>query len=82
LLQSQGAQVGDAHTATKAGGWSSAFSFTRFRTFNWNKKGYEIGGWTPVHDSDVVAKKTIRVDCSIGTQTCREVTELTLKAGP
>ncbi len=82
LLPSQGAQVGDAHTVTKGGGWSSAFSFTHFKTFNRNKKGYEIGGWTPVRDSDVIAKKTIRVDCSIGTQTCQEVTELTLKAGP
>jgi hypothetical protein len=64
---------------SKGGGWSGAFNFTRFRTFNWNKKGYEIGGWTPVHDSDVVAKKTMRVNCSIGIQTCQEETELTLK---
>lgn len=82
LLQSQGAQVGDAHTVAKGGGWSSAFSFTRFKTFNRNKKGYEIGGWTPVRDSDVIAKKTITVNCSIGMQNCQEVTELTLKASP
>jgi hypothetical protein len=79
LLQSQGAQVGDANTATKAGGWSSAFSFTRFRTFNWNKKGYDIGGWMPVRDSDVIAKKTITVNCSTGVSSCREETTLTLK---
>jgi hypothetical protein len=82
LLESQGAQVGDAHTVTKAGGWSGAFNVTRFKTFNWSKKGYEIGGWTPGQDSEVIAKKTIRVNCSLGMQTCREVTELTLKHAP
>lgn len=79
LLESQGVRGGDAHVSSKAGGWSGAFNFTRYKTFNWNKKGYEIGGWTPVQDSDVIAKKTIRVNCSMGMQTCREETELTLK---
>ncbi len=79
LLQSQGAQVGDAHTVTKGGGWSSAFSFTRFKTFNWNKKGYDIGGWTPVINSDVVAKKTMRVNCSTALSRCQEETTLTLR---
>ena len=63
----------------KAGGWSGAFNFSRFRTFNMAKKGYEIGGWTQVLNSDVVAKKTVTVNCSIGMQTCREETELTLR---
>ena len=71
--------VGDAHAVTEGGGWSSAFSFTRFRTFNWNKKGYEIGGWTPVRDSDVIAKKTISVNCSTGMSSCREETTLILR---
>jgi hypothetical protein len=79
LLESQGAHVGDAHAVTEGGGWSSAFSFTRFRTFNWNKKGYEIGGWTPVRDSDVIAKKTISVNCSTGMSSCREETTLILR---
>ena len=43
------------------------------------KKGYEIGGWTPVRDSDVIAKKTMTVNCSIGLSTCREETTLTLR---
>ncbi len=79
LFASQGVQGGEAHVVSKGGGWSGAFNFTRFRTFNMAKKGYEMGGWTPVRDSDVIAKKTIRVNCSIGMQTCQEVTELTLK---
>lgn len=53
LLESQGAQVGNAHAVTKAGGWSSAFNVTRFTRFNRAKGGYEIGGWTPGQDSDV-----------------------------
>jgi hypothetical protein len=80
LLELQGSQVGDAHSVGKAGGWSSAFSFTRYKTFNRTKGGYEIGGWTPGQDSDVIAKKTVRVNCSIGIQTCQEETELTLKS--
>jgi len=81
LFASQGVQGGEAHNVSKGGGWRAAFNFTRFRTFIWTpgRQGYEIGGWTPVHDSDVIAKKTIRVNCSIGMQTCREETELTLK---
>jgi hypothetical protein len=81
MLESQGARGGNAHVASKGGGWRSAFNFTRFRTFIWTpgRQGYEIGGWTPVHNSDVIAKKSIRVNCSIGMQTCREETELTLK---
>lgn len=82
LLESQGAQVGDAHTVTKAGGWSSAFNVTRYTRFNRAKGGYDIGGWTPGQDSEVIAKKTIRVNCGLGIQTCREVTELTLKHAP
>ena len=33
---------------TEAGGWSSAFNVTRFRTFKWTpgKQGYEIENWT------------------------------------
>jgi hypothetical protein len=79
LFASQGVQGGEAHTTTKGGGWTAAFNFTRFRTFNWNKKGYEIGGWTPVGDSDAIAKKTITVNCSIGLSTCREETTLILR---
>jgi len=79
LFASQGVQGGEAHVASKGGGWSGAFNFTRFTTFNWNKKGYEIGGWTQVLNSDVVAKKTVTVNCSIGLSTCREETTLTLR---
>ncbi|MDP3092618.1 MAG: hypothetical protein Q8N04_18230 [Nitrospira sp.] len=79
LFASQGVQGGEAHVASKGGGWSGAFNFTRFRTFNWDKKGYEIGGWTQVLNSDVVAKKTVTVNCSIGLSTCREETTLTLR---
>ena len=79
LFATQGVQGGEAHVASKGGGWSGAFNFTRFRTFNWNKKGYEIGGWTQVLNSDVVAKKTMRVNCSMGLSSCQEETTLTLK---
>lgn len=79
LLATQGVQGGDAHTVTKGGGWSGAFNFTRFRTFNWNKNGYEIGGWTQVLNSDVVAKKTMRINCSIGLSACQEETTLILR---
>lgn len=79
LFASQGVQGGEAHGVTEGGGWSSAFNLTRFRTFNLSKRGYEIGGWTPVRDSDVIAKKTITVNCSIGLSTCREETTLTLR---
>lgn len=79
LFATQGVQGGEAHGVTKGGGWSGAFNVTRFKTFNWNKKGYEIGGWTPVRDSDMVAKKTITVNCSIGMSTCREETTLILR---
>jgi hypothetical protein len=79
LFASQGVQGGEAHGVTKGGGWSSAFSFTRFRTFNWNKKGYDIGGWTQVLNSDVVAKKTMRVNCSTGVSACQEETTLILR---
>lgn len=57
LFATQGVHGGDAYSVTKGGGWSGAFNVTRFRTFNMAKKGYEIGGWTPVGDSDVIAKK-------------------------
>ncbi len=79
LFASQGVQGGEAHVASKGGGWSGAFNITRFRTFNMAKKGYEIGSWTPVRDSDVIAKKTMTVNCGIGLSTCREETTLTLK---
>lgn len=81
LFATQGVQGGEAHGVTEAGGWSSAFNVTRFRTFKWTPgmQGYEIGGWTPVRDSDVIAKNTITVNCSIGLQTCREETTLTLR---
>ena len=79
LFATQGVQGGDAHTVTKGGGWSGAFNFTRFRTFNWNKNGYEIGGWTQVLNSDVVAKKTMRINCSIGLSACQEETTLILR---
>jgi hypothetical protein len=66
---------------TEGGGWSSAFNVTRFRTFKWERprQGYEFGGWTPVRDSDVIAKKTITANCSMGLSTCREETTLTLR---
>ena len=81
LLATQGAQGGDAHFSTKSGGWRAAFNVTRFTTFIWTpgRQGYEIGGWTPVRDSDVVAKKTIIVNCSLGMSTCREETTLILR---
>jgi hypothetical protein len=79
LFASQGVQGGEAHVASKGGGWSGAFNITRFRTFNMAKKGYEIGGWTQVLNSDVVAKKTMTVNCSIGLSSCQEETTLTLK---
>jgi hypothetical protein len=79
LFASQGVQGGEAHGVTEGGGWSSAFNVTRFRTFNMATKGYEIGGWTQVLNSDVVAKKTVTVNCSIGLSSCQEVTTLTLK---
>jgi hypothetical protein len=79
LFASQGVQGGEAHVVSKGGGWSGAFNITRFRTFNMAKKGYEIGGWTQVLNSDVVAKKTVTVNCSIGLSSCREETTLTLR---
>lgn len=79
LFASQGVQGGDAHGTTEGGGWSSAFNVTRFTRFNRAKGGYEIGGWTQVRDSDVIAQKTITVNCSLGIQTCREETTLTLR---
>ena len=81
LFASQGVQGGETHGMTQGGGWSSAFNVTRFRTFKWapGKQGYEIGGWTPIRDSDVIAKKTMQVNCGIGLSTCREETTLTLR---
>lgn len=79
LFASQGVQGGDAHGTTEGGGWSSAFNVTRFTPFNRATGGYEIGGWTQVRDSDVIAQKTITVNCSLGMQTCREETTLTLR---
>jgi hypothetical protein len=79
LFATQGVHGGEAHGVTKGGGWSGAFNITRFRTFNTAKRGYEIGGWTPVRDSDVVAKKTMTVNCSMGLSTCREETTLILR---
>jgi hypothetical protein len=81
LFATQGVQdAGEAHMVSKGGGWSGAFNLTRFRTFSWNKKGYEIGGWTPVGGSDVIAKKTIMVNCSAGLTACREETTLILRS--
>ena len=82
LFASQGVQGGEAHVASKGGGWSGAFNFTRFRTFKWEsgRQGYEIGGWTPVRDFDVIARKTMSVNCStMGMSACREETTLTLR---
>lgn len=85
LLATQGVQGGDAHFSTKSGGWRAAFNVTRFTTFIWTpgRQGYEIGSWTPVLNSDVVAKKTMRVDCGrsagLGATRCQEETTLTLK---
>jgi hypothetical protein len=85
LLATQGVQGGDAHFSTKSGGWRAAFNLSRFRTFIWTpgRQGYEIGGWTQVHSSDVVAKKTMRVDCGrsagLGATLCQEETTLTLR---
>jgi len=80
LFATQGVQGGgEAHSTTKGGGWSGAFNFTRYQTFNWNKKGYDMGGWTQVVNSDVVAKKTMSVNCSIGLSACHEETTLVLR---
>ncbi len=82
LFASQGVQGGDAHVTSKGGGWSGAFNFTRFKTFKWERgrQGYEIGGWTPVRDSDMIARKTMTVNCStMGMSACREETTLTLR---
>lgn len=82
LLESQGGRGGDVHVASKGGGWRSAFNVTRFGTFIWTqgRQGYEIGGWTQVLNSDVVAKKTMTVNCStMGMSACREETTLTLR---
>ena len=80
LAATQGVQVGETHGASKGGGWSGAFHITRFRTLNRNKKGYEMGGWTQVLNSDVVAKKTMTVNCSImELSPCREETTLILR---
>ena len=81
LLATQGAQGGNAHSSAKSGGWRSAFNVTRFTTFIWTpgRQGYEIGGWTQVQNSDVVAKKTMRVDCGLGATLCQEETTLTLR---
>lgn len=61
--------------------WNINFYFSRMQTHNYNTGEYEIADWTPVRDSDVIAKKTITVNCSFNPmQSCREVTELTLKS--
>jgi hypothetical protein len=80
LFATQGVQGGEAHGVMgKGGGWSGAFNITRFQTFNRIKNGYEIGGWTQVLNSDVVATKSMTVNCSIGLSACREETALTLR---
>jgi len=79
LLATQGVQGGNAHGASRGGGWRAAFNVSRFMTFNWNKQGYEIGGWTQVLNSDVVAQKTMTVNCGTGLTACREETVLTLR---
>ena len=85
LLATQGVQGANAHSSTKSGGWRAAFNLSRFRSFIWTpgRQGYEIGGWTQVLNSDVVAKKTMRVDCGrsagLGATLCQEETTLTLR---
>lgn len=81
LFATQGVQDGrEAHSVTKGMRWSLLFGTTRRRTFNMTRGGYEIGGWTPVQGSDVIAKKTITVSCAVvPLLPCQEVTELTLK---
>lgn len=81
LFASQGVQGGEAHVASKGGGWRAAFNLTRFRSFIWThgRQGYEMGGWTQVLNSDVVATKTMRMNCGIGLTACREETTLTLR---
>ena len=79
LFASQGVQGGEGHGVTKGGGWSAGFNVTRFTTFDWNMKGYKIGGWTQVLNSDVVAKKTMRVNCGKGPNDCQEETTLILR---
>ncbi len=85
LLATQGVQGTNAHSSTKSGGWRAAFNLSRFSSFIWTpgKQGYEIGGWTQALNSDVVAKKTMRVDCGrsagLGTTPCREETTLILR---
>ncbi len=60
-------------------GETGAFNFFSIQDIEPGKQGYEIGGWTPVRDTDVIAKKTMTVNCSLGLQTCREETTLTLR---
>ncbi|WHZ27324.1 MAG: hypothetical protein OJF51_002121 [Nitrospira sp.] len=61
--------------------WNTNFYFSRMQTHDYNTGEYEIADWTLVRDSDVIAKKTITVNCSFNPmQSCREVTELTLKS--
>lgn len=85
LLATQGVQGTNAHSSTKSGGWRAAFNLSRFSSFIWTpgKQGYEIGGWTQALNSDVVAKKTMRVDCGrsagLGATPCREETTLILR---
>ena len=59
--------------------WSAMFNVSRFQRFNYEKNGYEVADWTLVLNSDVMAKKTMRVNCSIGINTCQEETTLTLR---
>jgi hypothetical protein len=84
LFESQGRRdARETHSVTKGMKWTSLFGFTRRSTFNRTKGGYEIGGWTPGQDSDVIAKKTITANCAVvPLLPCREVTELTLKHAP
>ena len=59
--------------------WSAMFNVSRFQRFNYAKNGYEVADWTLVLNSDVMAKKTMRVNCSIGINTCQEETTLILR---
>ena len=59
--------------------WSAMFNVSRFQRFNYAKNGYEVADWTLVLNSDVMAKKMMRVSCSIGINTCQEETPLTLR---
>ena len=83
LAASQGrgiVQSGAPFSARKDLGWTGAFSFTRRTTFDRARQGYKIEGWTPVRDSEVIAQKTMSVNCTVvELLACQEETTLTLR---